>query len=101
MFARPTLCSWLCLLTPCSLSCRRPMGLNSYMAGKTGEAFLTTIAEFFVSSGMHANGYEFVNTDEGWEEHTRRNDTGELHWDAKACKSTSTRLATTRDPQGY
>ena len=77
------------------------MGLNSYMAGKTGEAFLTTIAEFFVSSGMHANGYEFVNTDEGWEEHTRRNDTGELHWDAKACKSTSTRLATTRDPQGY
>ena len=26
--------------------------------------------------GMHANGYTFVNTDEGWEEHTRRNGTG-------------------------
>ena len=50
-----------------------PMGFNSYMSGVSGERGLGAIADFFVSSGMIHSGYEYVNTDEGWEEKGRDN----------------------------
>jgi alpha-galactosidase len=64
-----------------------PMGFNSYMSGISGESGLASIADFFVSSGMHKSGYTYVNTDEGWEEKTRDPSTGELQWSAKAYPS--------------
>ena len=66
---------------------RPPMGFNSYMSGVSGEAGLGAVAEFFVSSGMTNSGYEFVNTDEGWEMKERDNSTGKLRWDPKAYPS--------------
>ena len=57
-----------------------PCGLNSYMAGGGGEAFLESIANYFVATGMDKMCFTFVNTDEGWEERTR-NATGFLAWD--------------------
>jgi len=49
------------LLTP-------PMGFNSWTAVGTGvtDAFLREVADFFVSSGLRAAGYNYVNTDDGW-----------------------------------
>ena len=44
-----------------------PMGYNTYMGGVD----IVTIAEFFVSSGLANSGYEYVNSDEGWEENDR------------------------------
>lgn len=58
-----------------------PCGLNSYMAGGSGEAFLQSIADFFVSSGMIKQCFSFVNSDEGWEISKRNATTQELMWD--------------------
>lgn len=35
------------------------------------EAGLRAVAKFFKDSGMQGSGYEYINTDEGWEEKTR------------------------------
>lgn len=43
-----------------------------------GHTDITTIAKFFVSSGFKHSGYEFVNSDEGWEEKERDNSTGKI-----------------------
>ena len=49
-----------------------PMGYNSYMAGDNADgADLLTIGRFLVSSGLVNSGYEFVNSDEGWEQKQR------------------------------
>lgn len=55
-----------------------PCGLNSYMAGKSGAAFLSQQADFFVSTGMDKLCFTFVNSDEGWEDHQRNATTNEL-----------------------
>ena len=59
-----------------------PCGLNSYMSGKGGEVFLSSIADFFVSTGMDRSCFTFVNTDENWEMHFRNSSTHRLMWDA-------------------
>ena len=64
-----------------------PMGFNSYMSGVSGEKGLGSIADFFVSSGLIHTGYQYVNTDEGWENKQRDNQTGELHWSTAAYPS--------------
>eukprot|EP00937_MAST-01D_sp_MAST-1D-sp2_P001136 g1136.t1 len=64
-----------------------PMGFNSYMSGVSGEAGLGAVADFFISSGMHHSGYEYVNTDEGWENKARNASTGELEWSSSAYPS--------------
>ena len=53
----------------------------------SGEKGLGAIADFFVSSGLHKNGYEYVNTDEGWETKQRDPKTGELQWSPQAYPS--------------
>ena len=59
-----------------------PMGFNSYMSPSSlhNEKGLTTVGDFFVSSGLHAKGFEYVNTDEGWELPIR-DANGDLAWD--------------------
>jgi alpha-galactosidase len=57
-----------------------PMGFNSYMSSVSGESGLGSIAAFFKSSGLQQNGYNYINTDEGWELKTRDPKTGELQW---------------------
>jgi alpha-galactosidase len=37
-----------------------------------------TIAKFFVSSGLRESGYEYVNSDEGWEQKQRDKKTGRI-----------------------
>ena len=37
-----------------------------------------TIAEFFVSSGLVYSGYQYVNSDEGWEQKARNSSSGRL-----------------------
>ena len=69
------------------LAIKPPMGFNSYMSGVSGEAGLGAVADFFISSGMVHSGYEYVNTDEGWELKYRDNTTGKLNWDPKAYPS--------------
>ena len=59
-----------------------PCGLNTYMAGGGGAAFLSKIGDFFVSTGMREMCFQYLNTDEGWEMHTRDNITNKLRWDA-------------------
>ena len=56
------------------LALKPPMGYNTYM----GHTDIMTIAKFFVSSGFKNSGYEFVNSDEGWEEKARDNSTGKI-----------------------
>lgn len=55
-----------------------PMGLNSYMSGN---AFLSSIADYFVANGLDKLGFVYVNSDEGWELHDRNATTHELMWD--------------------
>ena len=55
-----------------------PCGLNSYMSGKSGAAFLSSIADYFVSTGMDKLCFVYVNSDEGWEQHDRNATTHEL-----------------------
>ena len=55
-----------------------PCGLNSYMSGKSGAAFLSSIADYFVSTGLDKQCFTFVNSDEGWEQGTRNATTHEL-----------------------
>ena len=55
-----------------------PCGLNSYMSGKSGAAFLSSIADWFVSTGLDKQCFIFVNSDEGWEQGTRNATTHEL-----------------------
>ena len=43
-----------------------------------GHTDIMTIAKFFVSSRFTHSGYEFVNSDEGWEEKARDNTTGKI-----------------------
>ena len=57
-----------------------PMGFNSYMAPQSGATGLGEIASFFVTSGMVHSGYEYINTDEGWELKGRDPATGKLQW---------------------
>lgn len=62
-----------------------PCGLNSYMSGKSGAAFLSSMADYFVSHGwdkLCTSGL-FVNSDEGWELKTRNSTTHELVADPK------------------
>ena len=60
-----------------------PMGFNSYMSGLSGAKGLSAVADFFVSSGLAAAGYQYVNTDAGWALPARDAATGELQWDPK------------------
>ena len=60
-----------------------PCGLNSYMAGGSGAAFLSRQADWFVSTGLDKLCFTFVNSDEGWEEHARNATTSELVADPK------------------
>ena len=55
-----------------------PCGLNSYMSGKSGAAFLSSIADYFVSTGMDKLCFVYVNSDEGWELRNRNSTTHEL-----------------------
>ena len=57
-----------------------PMGFNSYMAPQSGATGLGEIASFFINSGMVHSGYEYINTDEGWELKGRDPATGKLQW---------------------
>ena len=61
----------------------RRMGYNSWTAVGTGvtEAFLRDTADFFISSGLAAAGYSFVNSDDGWSLGQRDNVTGRLMGD--------------------
>jgi alpha-galactosidase len=43
-----------------------------------GHTDIVTIANYFVSSGLKNSGYEFVNSDEGWEQKQRDNTTGKI-----------------------
>ena len=43
-----------------------------------GHTDIMTIAKFFVSSRFTHSGYEYVNSDEGWEEKARDNTTGKI-----------------------
>ena len=64
--------------------CRTPiMGMNSWTAfhSSVTEADLLLVGEFFVSSGLRAKGYRFVNTDDGWDTNTRDNVTHRLQPD--------------------
>lgn len=47
---------------------------QTYMAGVD----VLTIAKFFVSSGLRESGYEYVNSDEGWEQKQRDKKTGRI-----------------------
>lgn len=60
-----------------------PCGLNSYMAGKSGAAFLSAQADWFVSTGLDKLCFTTVNSDEGWEVGHRNATTQELMADAK------------------
>ena len=75
-----------------------PMGFNSYMApGELhNEAGLGAVADFFVQSGLHAKGYTYVNTDEGWELGSR-DAQGALQWDPKLCVLVAALPATAND----
>lgn len=57
-----------------------PLGFNSWTAYATGvsEADLKAVADFFVSSGLQAAGYRYVNSDDGWSLGQRDNVTGRL-----------------------
>jgi len=55
-----------------------PCGLNSYMAGGSGAAFLSAQADWFVSTGLDKLCFTTVNSDEGWELRARNASTGEL-----------------------
>ena len=56
------------------------MGFNSWTAFATSvnEADLRATADFFVSSGLAAAGYLFVNSDDGWSLGARDAVTGRL-----------------------
>ena len=54
------------------------MGYSSYMSGGGGGDDLLAIASFFVSSGLVHSGYEFVNSDEGWEQKQRDKSTNKI-----------------------
>ena len=58
-----------------------PMGMNSWTSVGTGvsSAFLRGVADFFVSSGLAAKGYKYVNSDDGWS--AARDSSGRLTWD--------------------
>jgi len=62
-------CGWL-LHTTLTLGAL----LQTYM----GHTDIVTIANYFVSSGLKNSGYEFVNSDEGWEQKQRDNTTGKI-----------------------
>jgi Alpha galactosidase A/Alpha galactosidase C-terminal beta sandwich domain len=51
------------------------------MSGKSGEAFLQSIADFFVANNMVSSCFTYVNSDEGWELHDRNSTTHQLMWD--------------------
>ena len=55
-----------------------PCGLNSYMAGRSGAAFLSAQADYFVATGLDKLCFAFVCSDEGWEERARNATSGEL-----------------------
>ena len=60
---------------------RKPvMGWNSWTAFATGvnEKDLRDTADFFISSGLAAAGFEFVNSDDGWSLEERDSATGRL-----------------------
>ena len=60
-----------------------PCGLNSYMAGRSGAAFLSATADWFVAQGLDKLCFTTVNSDEGWELHDRNATTHELMADPK------------------
>eukprot|EP00729_Bicosta_minor_P005235 gene5235-13696_t len=57
-----------------------PMGWNSWNCYHSGvtSADLKSTADFFVSSGLAAAGYSYVNTDDGWLLYDRDNKTSEM-----------------------
>jgi hypothetical protein len=55
-----------------------PCGLNSYMSGGHGAAFLARQGDFFIATGMRESCFVYLNTDEGWEEAARDNVTHRL-----------------------
>ena len=56
------------------------------MSSLSGEAGLTSVADFFESSGLQNSGYKYINTDEGWET-KNRDANGKLQWSASAYPS--------------
>jgi len=48
---------------------------------------MSDVADFLVRTGLSANGYVFINTDEGWEL-KQRDATGKLQWSPEAFPST-------------
>ena len=60
-----------------------PCGLNSYMSGRSGAVFLSSIADWFVAQGLDKLCFTFVNSDEGWELQERNATTNELQADPK------------------
>jgi alpha-galactosidase len=57
-----------------------PMGFNDWNAFgcNVSEQLIKQTADFFVSSGMKAAGYEYVNIDDCWMTHQRDPETGRL-----------------------
>lgn len=57
-----------------------PMGFNDWNAFgcSVSEQLIKQTADFFVSSGMKAAGYQYVNIDDCWMTHDRDPDTGRL-----------------------
>jgi alpha-galactosidase len=57
-----------------------PMGFNDWNAFgcNVSEQLIKQTADFFVSSGMKAAGYDYVNIDDCWMTHQRDPDTGRL-----------------------
>ena len=56
------------------MRCAVVLSPQTYM----GHTDIMTIAKFFVSSRFTHSGYEYVNSDEGWEEKARDNTTGKI-----------------------
>jgi alpha-galactosidase len=73
----PTLLSLLLLNPAAALDdglCSTPiMGMNSWTAfgAAVTEADLLDVGKFFISSGLREAGYQWINSDDGWDTHSR------------------------------
>lgn len=58
-------------LPPNGLALTPPMGWSSwnYFGPDINESLILSTIDFFVSSGLQAAGYEYINIDDGWQRH--------------------------------
>jgi len=67
-------------ISPFCAADRRPMGWNSWnhFGGGVSAKIMKGTADAFLSRGLAAVGYEYVNTDDGWLNLKRNATTGQL-----------------------